>query len=181
MSFRPGLTTQWFAIAAQRTDIWAALMLSLRVAAVATLLALVLGTCAAAALARARFFGRETISLLFVLPIALPGIITGIALRSAFNIMDFDFSFWTIVLGHATFCIVVVYNNAVARLRRTSPNLIRPRWISVRTDWQRCAIFCCRHGERCSRAACLPSRCRSTRSSSRPSRPDSNRRCQSGC
>ena len=91
MSFRPGLTTQWFAIAAQRTDIWAALMLSLRVAAVATLLALVLGTCAAAALARARFFGRETISLLFVLPIALPGIITGIALRSAFNIMDFDF------------------------------------------------------------------------------------------
>jgi putative spermidine/putrescine transport system permease protein len=120
----PGLTTQWFSIAAQRTDIWAALTLSLRVAAVATLLALLLGTCAAAALARARFFGRETISLLFVLPIALPGIITGIALRSAFNIMDFDFSFWTIVLGHATFCIVVVYNNAVARLRRTSPSLI---------------------------------------------------------
>jgi putative spermidine/putrescine transport system permease protein len=120
----PGLTTQWFAIATQRTDIWAALTLSLRVAAVATLLALLLGTCAAAALARARFFGRETISLLFVLPIALPGIITGIALRSAFNIMDFDFSFWTIVLGHATFCIVVVYNNAVARLRRTSPSLI---------------------------------------------------------
>jgi putative spermidine/putrescine transport system permease protein len=120
----PSLTTQWFAIAAQRTDIWAALTLSLRVAVVATLLALLLGTCAAAALARARFFGRETISLLFVLPIALPGIITGIALRSAFNILDFDFSFWTIVLGHATFCIVVVYNNAVARLRRTSPSLI---------------------------------------------------------
>ncbi len=120
----PGLTTRWFAIAAQRTDIWAALTLSLRVAVVATLLALLLGTCAAAALARARFFGRETISLLFVLPIALPGIITGIALRSAFNILDFDFSFWTIVLGHATFCIVVVYNNAVARLRRTSPSLI---------------------------------------------------------
>jgi len=87
-------------------------------------LALLLGTCAAAALARARFFGREAISLLFVLPIALPGIITGIALRSAFNIMELDFSFWTIVLGHATFCIVVVYNNAVARLRRISPSLI---------------------------------------------------------
>ena len=120
----PGLTTRWFAIAAARPDIWAALTLSLKVAAVATVLALLLGTCAAAALARARFFGREAISLLFVLPIALPGIITGIALRSAFNIMDLDFSFWTIVLGHATFCIVVVYNNAVARLRRTSPNLI---------------------------------------------------------
>jgi putative spermidine/putrescine transport system permease protein len=120
----PGLTTRWFAIAAERPDIWAALTLSLQVAAVATVLALLLGTCAAAALARARFFGRETISLLFVLPIALPGIITGIALRSAFNIMDLDFSFWTIVLGHATFCIVVVYNNAVARLRRTSPSLI---------------------------------------------------------
>jgi putative spermidine/putrescine transport system permease protein len=120
----PGLTARWFAIAAARPDIWAALTLSLKVAAVATVLALLLGTCAAAALARARFFGREAISLLFVLPIALPGIITGIALRSAFNIMDLDFSFWTIVLGHATFCIVVVYNNAVARLRRTSPSLI---------------------------------------------------------
>jgi putative spermidine/putrescine transport system permease protein len=120
----PGLTARWFAIAATRPDIWAALTLSLKVAAVATVLALLLGTCAAAALARARFFGREAISLLFVLPIALPGIITGIALRSAFNIMELDFSFWTIVLGHATFCIVVVYNNAVARLRRISPNLI---------------------------------------------------------
>jgi putative spermidine/putrescine transport system permease protein len=120
----PGLTTRWFAVAATRPDIWAALTLSLEVAAVATVLALLLGTCAAAALARARFFGREAISLMFVLPIALPGIITGIALRSAFSIVELDFSFWTIVLGHATFCIVVVYNNAVARLRRISPSLI---------------------------------------------------------
>ena len=76
----------------------------------------------AAALARAKFFGREAISLLFVLPIALPGIVTGIALRSAFNLADISFSFWTIVLGHATFCIVVVYNNAIARFRRLSPS-----------------------------------------------------------
>ena len=96
----------------------------MHVAAVATAVALVLGTCAAAALSRANFFGKESISLLFILPIALPGIITGIALRSAFNVMDFDFSFWTIVLGHATFCIVVVYNNAVARFRRLSGSLI---------------------------------------------------------
>ncbi len=75
-------------------------------------------------LSRANFFGKEAISLLFILPIALPGIITGIALRSAFNVMDFDFSFWTIVLGHATFCIVVVYNNAIARFRRLSGSLI---------------------------------------------------------
>src|SRR3954452_4331023 len=120
----PGLTARWFAIAAARPDIWAALTLSLKVAAVATVLALLLGTCAAAALARARFFGREAISLLFILPIALPGIITGIALRSAFSIMNLDFSFWTIVLGHATFCIVVVYNNALARFRRTSGSII---------------------------------------------------------
>lgn len=120
----PGLTARWFAIAATRPDIWAALTLSLKVAAVATVLALLLGTCAAAALARARFFGREAISLLFVLPIALPGIITGISLRSAFNMMGIDFSFWTIILGHATFCIVVVYNNAIARFRRLSENLI---------------------------------------------------------
>src|SRR4029077_9980688 len=109
----PGLTTQWFGVAwSSRPDIWPPLYLSLRVAAIATLLALVLGTCAPAALSRARFFGRETISLLFVLPIALPGIITGIALRSAFDIMGIPFSVWTIILGHATFCIVVVYNNA---------------------------------------------------------------------
>jgi putative spermidine/putrescine transport system permease protein len=121
----PGLTTQWFGVAwNSRPDIWPPLYLSLRVAAIATLLALVLGTCAAAALSRARFFGRETISLLFVLPIALPGIITGIALRSAFDIMGIPFSVWTIILGHATFCIVVVYNNAVARFRRLSAHLV---------------------------------------------------------
>ena len=96
----------------------------MRVAAIATLLAMVLGTLASMALARTKFFGREALSLLIILPIALPGIITGISLRSAFNIMGIPFSFWTIVLGHATFCVVVVYNNAVARLRRTSPSLI---------------------------------------------------------
>ena len=74
--------------------------------------------------AQTQFFGREAISLLVILPIALPGIITGIALRSAFSLLDIPFSFWTIVLGHATFCIVVVYNNAVARFRRTSGSLI---------------------------------------------------------
>jgi putative spermidine/putrescine transport system permease protein len=120
----PGLTLDWFKVAFFRQDIWAALTLSLRVALVATLVAIVLGTLAAGALARTRFFGREALSLLIILPIALPGIITGISLRSAFNLMDIPFSFWTIVLGHATFCIVVVYNNAVARLRRTSPSLI---------------------------------------------------------
>ena len=71
-----------------------------------------------------QFFGRETISLLVILPIALPGIITGIALRSAFILAEIPFSFWTIVLGHATFCVVVVYNNAVARFRRVSGSLI---------------------------------------------------------
>jgi putative spermidine/putrescine transport system permease protein len=121
----PAYTTKWFSIAwSERPDIWPPLYLSLKVAAVATLLALVFGTLAAAALSRARFFGRETVSLLFVLPIALPGIITGISLRSAFDIMGLDFSVWTIILGHATFCIVVVYNNAVARFRRLSGSLV---------------------------------------------------------
>jgi putative spermidine/putrescine transport system permease protein len=120
----PDYTLRWFSIAWHREDIWRAISLSLRVATFATAIALILGTCAAAALARAKFFGRETISLLFILPIALPGIITGISLRSAFNMMGIDFSFWTIILGHATFCIVVVYNNAIARFRRLSENLI---------------------------------------------------------
>jgi putative spermidine/putrescine transport system permease protein len=120
----PGFTLRWFAVAWGRPDIWEALWLSIRVALVSTALALLLGTLAAAALARTKFFGREAVSLLFVLPIALPGIVTGIALRSAFNLMDIPFSYWTIVLGHATFCIVVVYNNAVARFRRLSPSLV---------------------------------------------------------
>ncbi|MQW87411.1 ABC transporter permease [Sinorhizobium saheli] len=120
----PGLTTQWFAVAWNRPDVWAALTLSVKVASIATAAALVLGTLCAAAVSQTRFFGREAVSLLVILPIALPGIITGIALRSAFSIADIPFSFWTIMLGHATFCIVVVYNNAVARFRRISGSLI---------------------------------------------------------
>jgi putative spermidine/putrescine transport system permease protein len=120
----PGFTTKWFAVAWERQDIWNAIGLSLKVATLSTLMALILGTLAAAALARTKFFGREAVSLLLVLPIALPGIITGISLRAAFNLADIPFSFWTIVLGHATFCIVVVYNNAVARFRRLSPSLV---------------------------------------------------------
>ena len=119
----PALTTQWFAVAWERDDVWAAITLSMQVAAVSTLVALVLGSLAAGALARTRFFGRDAISLLFILPIALPGIITGIALRSAYHTLEIPFSFWTIVIGHATFCVVVVFNNAVARLRRLNPNL----------------------------------------------------------
>jgi putative spermidine/putrescine transport system permease protein len=120
----PGFTLKWFEVTWNRPDVWNALGLSIQVAAIATAVALVLGTLCAAAVSQTRFFGRETISLLVILPIALPGIITGIALRSAFSIMEIPFSTWTIVLGHATFCIVVVYNNAVARFRRTSGSLI---------------------------------------------------------
>ena len=121
----PGLTTQWFAKAwFERPDIWPPLYLSLQVALISTILAIILGTCAAAALSRAKFFGRNSLSLLFVLPIALPGIITGMALRSAFDIMTIPFSTWTIILGHATFCMVVVYNNVLARFRRTSGEMV---------------------------------------------------------
>jgi putative spermidine/putrescine transport system permease protein len=120
----PGLTLRWFAVAWAREDIRAALALSLQVGAMSTLVAMILGTLAAAAVWRSKFFGREAISLLLILPIALPGIITGISLRSALNLAGIPFSFWTIVIGHATFCIVVVYNNVLARFRRSSPALI---------------------------------------------------------
>lgn len=120
----PGYTTEWFAVAWNRQDIWPPLWLSLRVAAIATVMAMILGTLAAAAMARASFFGRDQISLLILLPIALPGVITGMSLRSAFGIMDIPFSTWTIVLGHATFCIVIVYNNAIARMRRLSGGIM---------------------------------------------------------
>jgi putative spermidine/putrescine transport system permease protein len=120
----PGMTTKWFGVALGRTDLWQALTLSVKVASVATLTALLLGTLAAAAVYRSKFFGREAVSFLLVLPIALPGIVSGIALRSAIGSLDIPFSFWTIVIGHATFCVVTVYNNVLARFRRTSASLI---------------------------------------------------------
>ena len=120
----PGLTTKWFGVAWNRADIWPPLYLSLWVASIATVLAMILGTLVSAAMARASFFGREQISLLIILPIALPGVITGMSLRSAFSIMDIPFSTLTIILGHATFCIVIVYNNAVARFRRLSGGIL---------------------------------------------------------
>lgn len=120
----PGLTLKWFEVTLNRPDVWRAIQLSLEVAGLATLVAMVLGTLAAGAIARSRFFGQEVVSLLLVLPIALPGIVTGIALRSAYGVMEIPFSFWTIIIGHATFCVVVVYNNALARFRRTNQSLI---------------------------------------------------------
>jgi putative spermidine/putrescine transport system permease protein len=84
----------------------------------ATAAALVLGTLAAAAVYRFNFFGKDSISFLLLLPIALPGIVTGLSLRSAIGLADIPFSFWTIVIGHATFCVVTVYNNVLARFRR---------------------------------------------------------------
>jgi putative spermidine/putrescine transport system permease protein len=120
----PGFTLQWLAVTWNRPDVWQALGLSVQVGAISTAIALVLGTLCAAAVSGSKFFGRETISLLVILPIALPGIITGIALRSAFSLAEIPFSMWTIILGHATFCVVVVYNNAVARFRRVSGSLV---------------------------------------------------------
>jgi putative spermidine/putrescine transport system permease protein len=119
----PGLTTEWFGVAWNREDIWPPLYLSLKVAAIRPP-GDDPGHAGFAAMARAKFFGREQISLLIILPIALPGVITGMSLRSAFSIMDIPFSTWTIVLGHATFCIVIVYNNAVARFRRLSGGIL---------------------------------------------------------
>ncbi len=115
-----GLTARWFGVAMQRSDMWDAFSLSIRVALVSTFIALILGTLAATAVHRSRFFGREAISFLLILPLALPGIVTGIALRSAMSMGGLPFSFWTIVAGHATFCVVVVYNNVIARYRRTA-------------------------------------------------------------
>src|SRR5215208_3987068 len=120
----PGLTTKWFGEALHRADLWAALQLSVQVATVATIAALILGTLAAAAVYRGNFFGKESISFLLVLPSALPGIVTGIALRSAIGSLNIPFSFWTIVIGHSTFCVVVVYNNVLARFRRSSGSMI---------------------------------------------------------
>lgn len=124
-SFPPqGLTTRWFSAALGRSDVIAALVLSVKVALAATLAAVLLGTLAALALARRTFRGKDLIAMGFILPIALPGIVTGIALNSAFRLAELSPGFWTIAMGHTTFCIVVVYNNVVARLRRLPPSLV---------------------------------------------------------
>ena len=125
-----------------------ALFLSVKAALGATAIALLLGTLASLAVARYRFFGRETISFLVILPLALPGIVTGMALNATFRDLPepfgIDLGLFTIMVGHATFCIVVVYNNVVARLRRTAGRSRRPRPISARTRGRRSVSSRCR-------------------------------------
>ncbi len=118
-----GLSTKWFSSTWENQEVRQALWLSLRAGVIATTIAVVLGSLAAFAVSRYRFFGREAVSLVLVLPIALPGIITGMALNSFISFTALSFGLLTIVIGHATFCIVTVYNNALARLRRTPTSL----------------------------------------------------------
>jgi putative spermidine/putrescine transport system permease protein len=129
-------TFHWFRDAWNDSDVRSALWLSVRVALLATAAALVLGSAAAFAIHRFRFFGRESISFLLILPIALPGIITGMALNSFFYFAGVSFSIWTIVIGHATFCVVIVYNNVLARLRRSSPSLLEASMDLGADGWQ---------------------------------------------
>jgi putative spermidine/putrescine transport system permease protein len=118
-----GLSLKWFSVAWNDPQVQAALLLSVKAAVAATAVALLLGSAAAFGVHRFRFFGRDAVSLLLVLPLALPGIITGIALNSAFQFAGIELSLFTIIIGHATFCVVVVYNNVLARLRRVSGSL----------------------------------------------------------
>ena len=113
-----GFTLHWFGEAAGNSGLREAVVNSLLAGLGATGIALVLGTLAALAVHRFAFFGRETISFLLVLPIALPGVVTGIALRTTFQTAGVDFGLFTIIVGHATFCVVIAYNNVIARLRR---------------------------------------------------------------
>jgi len=113
-------TLDWYAKAFNDQGVRAAFATSVEVAVGATALSLLLGSLLALAVHRYRFFGRETVAFVVILPLALPGIITGLALNTAFRTIGFDFGVMTIVVGHATFCVVVIYNNAIARLRRTS-------------------------------------------------------------
>jgi putative spermidine/putrescine transport system permease protein len=117
----PSWTTHWFSQAFKNEAAREAFFTSIKAGLIATSIAVVLGTLASLAVARHRFFGRETISFLVILPIALPGIVTGVAISNTFTqVLNVPLSLFTVIVGHATFCIVVVYNNAVARLRRLS-------------------------------------------------------------
>ena len=129
-------TLHWFHAAWNDPEARSSLWLSVKVGLVATVVALILGTAASFAIHRFRFFGRESISFLLLLPLALPGIITGMALNSFLYFGGLGFSIWTIVIGHATFCVVVVYNNVLARLRRTSPSLVEASMDLGADGWQ---------------------------------------------
>jgi putative spermidine/putrescine transport system permease protein len=131
-----GLSTKWFSSTWHNAEMRQALWLSVRAGLISTAIALALGTLAAFAVHRLRFFGRDAISLMLILPLALPGIITGMALNSFFAFGGVTFSLTTIVIGHATFCIVVVYNNVIARLRRTSGSLTEAAMDLGADGWQ---------------------------------------------
>jgi putative spermidine/putrescine transport system permease protein len=131
-----GLSTKWFSQTWHNQEMRDALWLSVKAALLATGIAVLLGSAAAFGVHRFRFFGREAISFLLVLPIALPGILTGMALNSFFTFWGVDLSYLTIVIGHATFCIVIVYNNVVARLRRTSTSLVEASMDLGADGWQ---------------------------------------------
>jgi putative spermidine/putrescine transport system permease protein len=113
-----GLSLRWFGEALANRSVLSALVTSVIAAGGATVIALILGTAAALGVSRFRFFGRETVSFLLVLPIALPGVVTGIALAATFKTLSVDFGLATVIVGHATFCVVIAYNNVIARLRR---------------------------------------------------------------
>jgi putative spermidine/putrescine transport system permease protein len=119
-----GLSTRWFSVAWHDEQVRSALLLSVKAGLYATGIAIVLGSLAAFGVHKFNFFGKEAISLVLILPLALPGIITGIALNSTFMFAGINLSLMTIVIGHATFCIVVVYNNVIARMRRVSGSLV---------------------------------------------------------
>ena len=131
-----GLSTKWFSSTWHNAEMRHAFWLSVRAGLIATAIALLLGSMAAFAVHRFRFFGREAISFLLVLPIALPGIITGMALNSFINFSGIGFSLTTIIVGHATFCIVTVYNNVLARLRRTQASLVEASMDLGADGWQ---------------------------------------------
>jgi putative spermidine/putrescine transport system permease protein len=126
----------WFSVAWHDQSVRAAFLLSVKIGLLATGIALVLGSAVAYALHQFSFFGRDAISFLLVLPIALPGVVTGLALLSFFTFTQVRLSIWTIVIGHATFCIVMVFNNLIARLRRTPRSLAEASMDLGGRGWQ---------------------------------------------
>jgi putative spermidine/putrescine transport system permease protein len=132
----PSFTLHWFSVAWHDAQVRTAFLLSVKVALISMVLALILGSAVAYAVHNFKFFGRDAISLLLVLPLALPGIITGIALNSMFSFTGIQFGTLTIVIGHTTFCIVVVFNNVIARLRRMSGSLTEASMDLGARGWQ---------------------------------------------
>ena len=118
-----GFTLRWYEAFINNADIQEAIVNSLYVATCATAITIVIGTTAAFALDRVDFPGKTVFRRAVLLPISLPGLITGISMLNLFRLMGMNLSLETVILGHATALTAIVLTQVYARLQRFNRRL----------------------------------------------------------